>query len=318
MKHLSQEQRYIVQGMLCSHCSQKQIADEIGCSQSAISRELKRNRSRGEYKARTAQKKATQRAKRIHVHTKYEKYDWRYVDASIRCYLSPQQVRGRCKLMNLRCPCVELIYQHIWDDKKHGGDLYSYLRRKNKKYASRGRKNDYRGRIPGLVPIDQRPAVVEKKARFGDLEVDLVIGKDHKGKLLTINDRASNKSWLKRLNSKNSDEVAAAIVEALLPYKGLLKTITSDNGREFADHAIVAKKLGIKYYFAHPYHSWERGANENMNGLIRQFLPKGAKIEDCDECYIRWIEDNLNNRPRKRLDYLTPNEYLLRKFNVMR
>lgn len=169
--------------MPCSHCSQKQIADEIGCSQSSISRELKRNWSRGEYKARTAQKKTTQRAKRSHVHTKYEKYDWRFVDASIRCYLSPQQVRGRCKLMNLRCPCVELIYQHIWDDK----------------------------------------------------------------------------SWLKRLNSKNSDEVAAAIVEALLPYKGLLKTITSDNGREFADHAIVAKKLGIKYYFAHPYHSWERG-----------------------------------------------------------
>ncbi len=107
-------------------------------------------------------------------------------------------------------------------------------------------------------------------------------------------------------------------METLLPYKGLLKTITSDNGREFADHAIVAKALGIKYYFAHPYHSWERGANENMNGLIRQFIPKGAKIEDVDERYIRWIKDNLNNRPRKRLDYLTPNEYLLKKFNIMR
>lgn len=318
MKHLSQEQRYIIQGMLCSRCSQKQIAEEVGCSQSTISRELKRNRSRGEYKARTADAKAVKRTRQNHVHPKFKNYDWRIVEASLQCFLSPQQVRERCRKRNLKCPCVELIYRHIWDDKKHGGNLYTHLRRKNKKHASRGRKNDYRGRIVGLVSIDNRPKVVDRKNRFGDLEVDLVIGRDHKGKLLTINDRASNKSWIKKLSSKNSDEVAAAIIEVLLPYKGMLKTITSDNGREFADHAIVAKSLGIKYYFAHPYHSWERGANENMNGLIRQFIPKKARIEDIDESFIKWVEDNLNNRPRKRLDYLTPNEYISKKFNIMR
>jgi len=180
------------------------------------------------------------------------------------------------------------------------------------------KKNDYKGRIVGLVPIDNRPKVVDRKERFGGLEVNLVIGKDHKGKPLTINDRASNKSWIKKLSSKNSDEVAAAIIDILLPYKGKLKTITSDKGREFADHAIVTKTLGIKYNFAHPYHSWERGANENMNGLIRQFIPQKARIEDTDERFIKWVKDNLNNRPRKRLDYLTPNEYIQRKFNIMR
>lgn len=304
--------------MLYSHCSQKQIADKIGCSQSTISRELKRNCSTGEYKARIALARARKRASFSHVNTKYDSYDWRIVDASLRCFMSPQQIRGRCRMMDLNCPCEELIYRHVWADKRKGGNLFMHLRRKNRKCSTRGRKNDYRGRIVGLVPIDRRPAIVEKKDRFGDLEVDLVIGKNRKGKLLTINDRASNISWIRKIRSKNSDEVAAAIVDTLLPYKGLLKTITSDNGREFADHATVAKALGIKYYFAHPYHSWERGANENMNGLIRQFLPKGARIENADIKFIQWIEDNLNNRPRKRLDYLTPNEYLLQKFNIMR
>ena len=318
MSHLNREQRYKILGLLCSRYTQAQIADIIGCSQSTVSREIKRNGSRGKYGAEAAHRKAVARKKTSHCHKKYDGYDWRIVDASIRSFMSPQQVRWRCRLIGLKCPCEELIYRHIWEDKRHGGDLYKCLRHKNKKHASRGRKNDYRGRIVGLVSIDKRPAIVDKKERFGDLEVDLVIGKDHKGKLLTINDRATNQSWIRKIGSKNSDEVAAAIVETLLPYKGLLKTITSDNGREFADHVIVAKALGIKYYFAHPYHSWERGANENMNGLIRQFIPKGAKIEDVDERYIRWIENNLNNRPRKRLDYLTPNEYLLKKFNIMR
>ncbi|MCQ2098015.1 MAG: IS30 family transposase [Fibrobacter sp.] len=274
MSHLNREQRYKILGLLRSRYTQTQIADIIGCSQSTVSREIKRNGSQGKYGAEAAHRKAVARKKASHCHKKYDGYDWRIVDASIRSFMSPQQVRWRCRLMGLKCPCEELIYRHIWEDKRHGGDLYKCLRHKNKKHASRGRKNDYRGRIVGLVSIDKRPAIVDKKERFGDLEVDLVIGKDHKGKLLTINDRATNQSWIRKIGSKN--------------------------------------------YFAHPYHSWERGANENMNGLIRQFIPKGAKIEDVDERYIRWIENNLNNRPRKRLDYLTPNEYLLKKFNIMR
>lgn len=185
--------------------------------------------------------KSRQGRRKKHLHTKYDQYDWRIVDASIRCFMSPQQILGRCKVLGIRCPCVELIYRHIWEDKKNGGDLYTYLRFKNKKYASRDRKNDYRDRIVGLVLIDKHPKIVDKKECLGNLEVDLVIGSNHKGKLLTINDRTSTKGRIRKLKSKNSDEVAVAIIETLLPYKGLLKTIISDNGREFADHAIVAE-----------------------------------------------------------------------------
>ncbi len=161
--------------------------------------------------------------------------------------------------------------------------------------------------------IDLRPAIVDEKSRFGDFEIDLINGAHHKGNLLTANDRMSMFCILEPLPTKDATALADALIAAFSPYKKLLHTVTSDNGKEFADHARIAQRLNVGYYFAHPYHSWERGANENMNGLIRQYLPKGTSFENLTREEVKWIEWKLNNRPRKRLGFLTPLEYISRQ-----
>ena len=152
------------------------------------------------------------------------------------------------------------------------------------------------------------------KRRGGDLEIDLVMGANHRPALLSANDRASGISWIALLEGKDSKALAEKAAEMLIPFKGLLHTITSDNGKEFAEHKAIAKSLAVDYYFAHPYHSWERGANENMNGLIRQYLPKGTPFDGLDDNEIKRIRDKLNNRPRKKLGFLTPIEYFFANF----
>lgn len=152
-----------------------------------------------------------------------------------------------------------------------------------------------------------------EKSRFGDFEIDLINGAHHKGNLLTANDRMSMFCILEPLPTKDATALADALIAAFSLYKKLLHTVTSDNGKEFADHARIAQRLNVGYYFAHPYHSWERGANENMNGLIRQNLPKGTSFEDLTREEVKWIEWKLNNRPRKRLGFLTPLEYISRQ-----
>ena len=152
------------------------------------------------------------------------------------------------------------------------------------------------------------------KRRGGDLEIDLVMGANHRRALLSANDRASGISWIALLEGKDSKALAEKAAEMLIPFKGLLHTITSDNGKEFAEHKAIAKSLAVDYYFAHPYHSWERGANENMNGLIRQYLPKGTSFDSLDDNEIKRIRDKLNNRPRKKLGFLTPIEYFFANF----
>ena len=160
------------------------------------------------------------------------------------------------------------------------------------------------------VDIEQRPTIVEDKKRLGDLEIDTVIGQNHKGALLTINDRVSSMVWIAKLNGKNADELAQKTIEVLNPYKNLTNTITGDNGKEFAEHKIISTGLDVDFYFAKPYHSWERGANENTNGLIRQYFPKGSSFENVSIKDVQRIQDILNNRPRKKLSFFTPNEFL--------
>ena len=183
---------------------------------------------------------------------------------------------GRCKLEGKPYVSHETIYQYVWADKRHKGKLYEHLRHRGRKYRRRGAAKDSRGRIRDTVSIDLRPPEVELKNRFGDLEMDTVVGKNHKGAILTINDRVTKLCWIKRLTGREAESLKAATVEILPPIKDKLKTITVDNGKEFAEHLAITKGLNIPIYFAHPYHSWERGANENMNGLIRQYLPKGS------------------------------------------
>ena len=293
-----------------------EIAAAIGKHKSTISRELRRNcdgRS-GRYDADLAQRKCERRQKGKPHRVRFTEEVRLRVEAMLREDYSPEQVVGRCRLEGLECVSVETIYQYVWGDKRRGGDLHTHLRRKGRKYRKRGAKKDSRGVIRDRVSIDERPKVVDDKSRFGDLEIDLIMGANHRRALLSANDRASGISWIALLEGKDSKALADKAAEMLMPFKGLLHTVTSDNGKEFAEHKAIAKSLAVDYYFAHPYHSWERDANENMNGLIRQYLPKGTPFDGLDDNEIKRIRDKLNNRPRKKLGFLTPIEYFFANF----
>ena len=315
MKHLTREQRYTIFVMLEQGFSQKSIALAIGKNKSTISRELKRNSDRrsGQYKAKLAQKKYEYRQKTKPKKKRFTEQVRKYVDKKLKDDFSPEQIVGRAKLEGKQCVSHERIYQYIWEDKRKGGDLFKHLRRQGKRYRKRGNLKDTRGIIKDRISIDERPEIVDKKERFGDLEIDTIIGKNRKGAILTINDRQSGKVWIRKLSGKHATQLAEITVQTLMPIKHLLHTITGDNGKEFAKHKTIAERLGIKFYFAHPYHSWERGANENTNGLIRQYIPKKADFNSITEDFIQYVEDKLNNRPRKKLNFLTPNEFY-RKF----
>jgi len=207
------------------------------------------------------------------------------------------------------CVSHECIYQYIWKDKKQGGHLFEKLRHTGRKYRKGGDSKDKRGILKDRVSIDDRPTIVDEKVRFGDLEIDTVIGQNHQGALLTINDRVTSLVWIQLLEGKHSEPLTKATIQALMPLKQQIKTITADNGKEFARHQEIAKELNINFYFAKPYHSWERGANENTNGLIRQYFPKGSSFENITNQQVADVQNKLNNRPRKKLGYFSPNEF---------
>lgn len=316
MSHLTKAQRYTIFVMREQNFSMEKIAATIGKDKSTVSRELNRNcdKRSGRYNADLAQRKYEQRQREKPHHVRFTEEVRQRVEAMLREDYSPEQIVGRCKLEGLECVSVESIYQYVWEDKRRGGDLHTHLRRKGRRYRKRGAKKDSRGVIRDRVSIDERPKEVDDRSRFGDLEIDLVMGANHKRALLTANDRASGIAWLALLEGKDSKALAEKAKALLLPYKGLLLTVTSDNGKEFAEHKALAEALGVDYYFAHPYHSWERGANENLNGLIRQYLPKGSSFEHLNDNEIKRIRDKLNNRPRKRFGYLSPIEYFFANF----
>ncbi|MBP8041551.1 MAG: IS30 family transposase [Bacteroidales bacterium] len=311
MKHITVEQRYTISVMKRQKYKQKDIALAIGKDKSVVSRELKRNcdKRSGIYKSDLAQRKYDQRQKDKPKHIRFTEDVKQCVDGLLIKDYSPEQIVGRTKLKGITCVSTERIYQYVWFDKKEGGNLHTHLRRKGRKYRKRGNAKDTRGIIKDRVGIEKRPAIVEEKTRLGDLEIDTVIGQNHKGALLTINDRVSSMVWIAKLNGKNAEELAQKAIEVLHPYKELAHTITGDNGKEFAEHKKISQGLGIDFYFARPYHSWERGANENTNGLIRQYFPKGSSFECITDKDVEMVQDILNNRPRKKLNYLTPNEY---------
>lgn len=318
MEHLDQLQRYQISAYLKIGKSYGYIAKALEVSKSTISREIGRNGTKSDYNPHKAQQLADKRLREDHVYRKYRDETWEKVNAMLRMDFSPEQVSGRLKLEGAPAPSAEAIYQHVWRAKSFGSDLYTHLRRKNHKYHKRGNVYERRGRIANRRDISERPAAADARSRFGDLKIDTVIGKGRKGALLTMNDRATGFSWIRKLNSKDSDELALATIKVLQPLKkrGLLHTITSDNGLEFAKHEEIAKKLKIGFYFARPYCSNDRASNENMNGLIRQYVPKGTSMEMLTDEDVRNIQHKLNSRPRKRFDYKTPEEYLLEKFNL--
>ena len=275
---------------------------------STVYREINRNSDKrnGVYKSELAEKKCRERHKHKHKHKRFTSETEQNIEALLIEDYSPEQVVGYYKNKGISCVSHERIYQHIWEDKKKKGELHTHLRRQGRKYRKRGNSKDNRGIIKGRIDIEKRPSIVDKRIRFGDLEVDLIIGANHKSVIVTINDRASGVLKMKKVKSKDAKLVAQAIKELLEQWMPYLFTITSDNGKEFARHKDIAEFLNIDFYFAKPYHSWERGSNENLNGLIRQYIKKKTDFRTLSDKYIKSIETKLNNRPRKRYNYENP------------
>jgi IS30 family transposase len=306
---LTEGLRYQIYTLLGNGFTQTDAANQIGVHPSTISRELSRNTGERGYRPQQANKKAFERRKEAYkAHCMTEN-----LQAKITEYLklewSPEQISGYLRSKGEERVSHETIYQFVLEDKKNGGRLYKQLRHSGKKRKKRYGGSDRRGEIKDRVSIDERPKSIEKRERIGDWEIDLVIGKSHKGAIVTIVDRLSLMTLIAKVESKHAELVTAATTNLLKPYKKLAaKTITADNGKEFSGHKTISKELGVDFYFAHPYSSWERGTNENTNGLIRQYLPKGTMFEPVNDIKCQYIMNRLNNRPRKCLGYRTPKQ----------
>jgi len=307
-KRLTQEQRYTIERLLNNHESSARIAKTIGVSPSTISRELHRNGMTAQsYSYLKAQAHADQ-SQRDKDHHRTDPSLWK----SIESYLtqeqwSPQQISGYLRSQGQQTPSHETIYRHIYQDQAAGGQLHQHLRHKIKSYKKRGSPQEKRGRIKNQRFINERPAIVEERSRLGDWEIDTVIGRPGGKVLVTMVERKSRLTLMGLARNKEAIAVSSVMIEKLLQHRGLVKTLTYDNGKEFARHELISEILEADGYFAHPYHSWERGLNENTNGLIRQYLPKGSSFDELSNEIIQAIEDKLNTRPRKTLDYKTPN-----------
>jgi transposase, IS30 family len=314
--HLTPEQRYTIEAMVRMEKKQVDIAMLIDKDKSVISREIKRNSPRnGQYTAKYAQMVCNERKERFKRNRKFTKE----VQKLIENYLtkeqwSPKQIIGTAKREGLAMVSHERIYQHLREDKANGGNLY-----KNLRHLLKHRKRPLSGKhisIKNRVSIDLRPSIVNEKGRFGDWEIDTIVGKENKGAIVTITERTTGFLLMEKLKKgKNTKSLAATVYNLLIPYKKHVLTITSDNGTEFAEHQVIAKKLNTDFYFAHPYSSWERGLNEYTNKLIRQYIPKKQSFENYNNQYIKEIQFKLNQRPREKLNFYSPKEVFFASLN---
>jgi IS30 family transposase len=311
-KHLTLEERYHIQAYKKAGYKQKEIANEIGVNPSTICRELKRNSSTQikNYSAKPANRVAKDR--RMYASRKSNMKMDSKLRKIIKKYIlkdwSPEQISNRLKLDGIIDISHVRIYQFIEEDRQKGGELYTHLRfhHTGKRRAIYGARN--KGKIKDRVSISQRDKIVDDKSRVGDWEIDTIIGAGKKGAITTIVERVTSLVKISIPTTKKAIQVENETKRLMNPLKDKVHTMTSDNGLEFANHKNISEALGCEYYFCHPYSSWERGLNEYTNGLIRQYIPKGTSFENITQEYIQMIEDKLNNRPRKALNWKTPNE----------
>lgn len=306
-KQLTYEQRCQIYALSKTGMSQNKIATQLKVSQSTISREFSRNTGKRGYRFKQAQTSTDTRRLAASKAIKMTSKLIAVIESKLNNKWSPEQVSGWLREDQNINVSHETIYQHIWSDKQCGGDLFQYLRRKGKAYQSRSKnKQAGRGFIKNRVSIDERPHVVDDKSRVGDWEIDLVIGKGHSGALVTIVERKTSFTVSTRVDDKSAKAVTAATIALLAPFKGAVFTITADNGKEFAYHEKMTERLQCDVYFADPYCSWQRGLNENTNGLLRQYWPKSTDFKKVSQSAVQDVIVNLNDRPRKKLNYKTP------------
>lgn len=305
--HLTLNQRYQIQAFKEAGKTQAEIAKLIGKHRSVVCRELQRNVNKsGRYKAAYASELSEIRKERLKRPRKLSvEMEKEIKKALIDQQWSPEQIKGRFDKECRRMVSHERIYQLIRKDKQEGGSLYKHTR-----HHLKHRKRPVGGKlivIKDKVSIDDRPVIINEKGRFGDWEIDTIIGAENKGAIVTIVERQTGFLFMKKLpQGKMAISLARAVIEMLMPYKQSVLSITSDNGTEFADHKLISKKLGTAFFFAHPYSSWERGLNENTNKLIRQYIPKKQSFDDYNEQCIKDVQHKLNQRPRKKLLFNNP------------
>jgi len=302
---LTQEQRYQIYALLKMGHNRTEIAKVIDMHKATISRELSRNSGRRGYRPKQAHHKAVRR--RNHSRIRILPETWEMIETRLRLEWSPEQVSGWLHRHHAIQVSHEWIYQHILVDKQAGGELYRHLRcqkKRRKRYGS----YDRRGKLPNRVSIEERPAIVEQRQRIGDWEVDTIVGKGHHQGIVTLIERKSRFALLSKVEQRTADQVSKAMIDLLLPVSDHLHTITADNGKEFAEHERVAHELQVDFFFAHPNAAWERGANENMNGLVRQYIPKKRNFASVSTIELIQIMKRLNYRPRKCLDFMSPFE----------
>jgi len=302
---LNEENRFEIYEHKHDGLSIREIAEKIGKSPSTISRELKRNKSSRGYRPKRASEKTISRKKNARKLIKMDAELIAKIEMMLDEDWSPEQISGYLAKENINIS-HESIYKHIWRDKKIGGKLYMHLRHGHKRRNRKRGKKEARGQIKNKVSIHDRPKIIDEKGRIGDWEIDLVVGKDHKGFIVTVVERVSKYTVAAYSEFKDSSSILKAVVKLLNPLKAVVHSITSDNGKEFADHEAIAKTLSLKYFFADPYSSWQRGLNENTNGLLRQYFPKKSSFGMITECLLKAVIDKLNHRPRKTLDFLSP------------
>jgi IS30 family transposase len=306
---LTQEERYQIHALLQAGNHQTHIARILNRHKSTISREIQRNTGLRGYRPQQAQQLAEGR-RAAKAQARISEPVWSDVNQLLKQDWSPEQISLWLKAERGIGISHEWIYPYVLQDKVHGGRLYSHLRcqkQRRKRYGSYSR----RGQLIDRVSIDERPLVVDQRCRLGDWELDTLIGKGHQQAIVSLTERQSRYTLISKVKRKTAQTISEAIIHLLSPFIDQVVTLTSDNGKEFAEHKKVAHALKADFYFAHPYAPWERGLNENTNGLIRQYFPKSRAFKTITQKEINQLMDKLNNRPRKCLDIRTPNQVFL-------
>lgn len=307
-RQLTSEERYALSTLRKQGYGVRAIARALDRAASTISREVRRNaRKDGGYRPGTAHDFARWRRSRSRRNQRFTSDDWALVLTLLQQHWSPEQIAGRLRKSRRLRISHESIYRHIWLDRRRGGMRYKLLRQAGKKRRKRYGTYDSRGRLAGKRHISERPSSVEERSELGHWEIDTMLGSG-KPCVVTLVERATGYVMIGKMRSRTTAELNrstfALIADAPLP----VRTITADNGTEFHGYADLEAATGARFFFANPHHSWERGSSENINGLIRQYLPKKKSMARLSQARCHSIAKRLNTRPRKRYDYRTPQE----------
>jgi len=310
-RRVTVEDRLRIKDGLDAGLSKSTLADKLGFHKSTIGREISRNIGQRGYRPKQAQRLASEREQSKHGPYRLNPVIMMAIIERLELRWSPEQISKRLRIEGHETVSAETIYKLIGEDRNSGGKLWSFLRRSSRRRKRRFPSEDRRGRIQNATPISERPKSANKRKKLGHWERDTMLGKDRKASVLVITDRKSRFNRFRKLNRRLAPKVTKETIAGL---KGLpVKSITNDRGQEFADHQRCAKKMKAQIYFCDAYSSYQRGTNENRIGILRQYLPKKTDLSDLTNAQLKKIEFEINNRPMKCLDWLTPYEVMMGK-----